>query len=117
MNGFSWKALCDQLSTSRYLQPGDDLSSQRGLVATAAAIAERMSDDARHFPWVPARLVAARARRVEPFSPQGLNGSTHGGQLVTAPVPPPRAPRPGGAAVPLPALRVLALSRGNELDW
>jgi hypothetical protein len=43
MSAFSWKALQTELSTSSYLLPDDDLSSQRGIIATAIAIADRMT--------------------------------------------------------------------------
>jgi hypothetical protein len=43
MSAFSWKALQAELSTSSYLLPDDDITSQRGIIATAMAIADRMT--------------------------------------------------------------------------
>jgi hypothetical protein len=58
MSAFSWKALRDQLAVSSYLMPDDDITSQRGLIATAIAIAERMSnsENTREVTWKPVRL-------------------------------------------------------------
>jgi hypothetical protein len=58
MSAFSWKALRDQLAVSSYLMPDDDITSQRGLIATAIAIADRMtcSPEMREVTWKPVRL-------------------------------------------------------------
>ena len=58
MTAFSWKNLQAELSTSSYLDASDDLSTQRGLIAAAIPIADRMSnsEEMREVTWKPVRL-------------------------------------------------------------
>jgi hypothetical protein len=58
MYAFSWKALQSELSNSPYLMPEDDILSQRGIIATAQAILDRMtnSENLREVTWKPVRL-------------------------------------------------------------
>ena len=58
MTAFSWKNLQAELSASVYLSPEDDILSQRGIIATAMAIADRMtnSEVLREVTWKPVRL-------------------------------------------------------------
>ena len=58
MSAFSWKNLQAELSTSSYLDASDDLSTQRGLIAAAIPIADRMSnsEEMREVTWKPVRL-------------------------------------------------------------
>lgn len=99
-----WKALRAQLAVSDFLEPGDDLTTQRGIIATAIAITERMSftDRMHHVSWQPVRLrspLQAPEKAVE--TPKPAAGGP-GGLLVKA-SPEPRLPQPGGAAVKVPA--------------
>ena len=58
MSAFSWKNLQAELSASVYLSPEDDILSQRGIIATAMAIMDRMtnSEVLREVTWKPVRL-------------------------------------------------------------
>lgn len=95
---FSWKALQRELQASAYLDPADDLSTQRGLVATAMAILDRMSGDLGHVSWQPLRISEKKARMQD-----ALAGETPDGRYAVAkPEPQPSSPRPGGAAVAVP---------------
>lgn len=98
---FSWKKLRDELAMSEYLSPEDDLRSQRGVVAAATAIMERMSNSERmrEVTWQPVRLATA-ATLVIPLpevkpkpKPKGKNGNAR----VTNPTPVPVLPGPAGA--------------------
>jgi hypothetical protein len=100
-NTFSWRALRDQLAQSVYLMPENDLATQRGIVATAMAIAERMSDDTRHVSWMPVRILAKREARAKAYRPSSAPSAMDGGALVKAD-PRPSQPRPGGTAVAVP---------------
>ncbi len=92
-----WKALRDELAASSYLDPADDLTTQRGIVATALAIVERMSDELREVSWRPVRL--QEKAPVKPLTPApALAGGQPGNAPVLA-VPTPRKPTPGGMAV------------------
>lgn len=101
---FSWKALQMQLRASCYICPGDDTTTQRGLIATAAAIIERMSLDVREVTWTPQRVLDQRARTAHVviigFDPghETPAQDCDGGALVLNPVPPPNKPRGGLAA-------------------
>lgn len=100
MTDFSWHALRDQLARSTYLDPSDDLSSQRGLVATAAAIAERMSDSIRDVSWTPVRILERRLPRATPALPVASSppaGPGRGALIEQRPLPSLRPP--GGIAV------------------
>lgn len=107
MNGapFSWRGLQCELQASPYLDLADDLSTQRGLVAAAMAILDRMSGDTGNVSWTPARM---STRRTAALASQALHGPPviDGGQLVKA-APEPSQPRPGGAAVAVPALEII----------
>lgn len=100
-----WRALRDQLAASAFIDPADDLLTQRGLVATAVAITERMAD--RHFPLaerqahLAARIEANKPAPAAPALPVAARAPDDpiGGNAVAKPVPAPRAPRPGGNAV------------------
>lgn len=116
---FSWRNLYGQLVGSTYLQPGDDLSSERGLAETACKIIERMHDDMRLVPWTPERLRAKGAAKapaavqVAPApSPGAQGGNPSGGSRVTAPQPVPRQPNGGGQAV-LPPIQRPGLPPGQ----
>lgn len=104
---FSWKALQAQLAQSEFLRPGDDLGSQRGLIATSAAILERMAianARATHGTWTPERVLYAkmpRQPRSEPAQAVCGAGPT-GGALIVKKPPAPSQPRPGGFAVAIP---------------
>jgi len=114
MTAFTWRALRDQLAASPYLLPGDDISTQRGLVATpevfskGVAILQRMSDDTRHCTWTPERLWSfdKRSGRQTPGKPAHASSPELAtdlpGGVKVAPATSPRVPRPGGMAVAVP---------------
>jgi len=60
MTAFSWKALQAELSASPYLSPEDDILSQRGIIATAMAIMDKMtnSEVLREVTWKPVVPIA-----------------------------------------------------------
>jgi len=101
---FSWRALQAELAASPYLLPDDDLSTQRGIVATAVAITQRMSDDYRHLSWQPARLWARPAPEKPVDAPSAPEAPEGPGGCKVAPAALPRVPRPGGAAVMVPEI-------------
>lgn len=123
MSEFSWKALAATLAQSDYLQPGDDLSTQRGIVATAAAIAERMSycDRMHHVTWKPVRLQeASQAPTVALDASKSSPGP--GGFKIAQPAPTPSLPPSDGAAEALPAPEMLRRLRTPiplepQSDW
>ncbi len=91
-----WKALRDELATSSYLDPSDDLTTQRGIVATSIAILDRMSNELREVSWRPVRLLKPASAPVvlAPYQGSGKPGNAPV-RLVTTP----RKPAPGGIAV------------------
>lgn len=91
---FTWKGLRDELTASAWLDVSDDLTTQRGLIATAEAIVERMSDETRHVSWRPVRLATAS---VKEGRGRDLPGSGDGGAIVEKPSVAPRAPSPAPA--------------------
>src|SRR5215831_16051900 len=104
MTAFTWKALQSELATSPYLLPGDDISTQRGLVATSVAILQRMSDDTRHCTWTPERLWGRRTPEKPAHASSSEPATDLPGGALVSPAASPRAPRPGGfAVVPSPA--------------
>lgn len=111
-----WTELRQQLQASPFLLPTDDLSCQRGIVATSIAVLDRISNSAamREVSWQPTRLVAKADAKLaaaldSPTKPQS-GPSSSPRPNVPSPVPPPRGPRPGGATVrvPIPGLIVPA---------
>lgn len=105
---FNWQALQAQLRASPWLEPTDDTSSQRGLIATAQAIIDRMSNSEhmREVSWQPARLANRLPRPVASLpsgEPPALGSGT---TRVERPLPAPRGPLPGGAAVAVPRERL-----------
>lgn len=106
---FTWKSLQAELSVSPFLEAEDDLNTQRGLIATAAAIVDRMSnsENMRAVTWKPYRLIQKEAATLvldEPPVSEPKPGS--GNALVENPVPLPPLPGPAPAYAPTPA-RVL----------
>jgi hypothetical protein len=113
---FSWRNLQVCLRTSPYVLASDDLTTQRGLVATAAAILERQAISlarATHVSWTPQAVIDRRVARQCPTSPRGVAqdapppAGPSGGSLIEKRPPAPSQPRPGGSAVriPLPEVR------------
>jgi len=105
--GFSWKALQAQLRQSEYLLPTDDVSSQRGIIATSAAILERIAiANARETggTWTPQHVIERRiGRPARPVAPGAVCGAgPAGGALIVKKPPAPSQPRPGGSAVAIP---------------
>lgn len=105
---FNWQALQTQLRASPWLEPTDDTNSQRGLIATAQAIIDRMSnsEQLRHVSWQPARLATRLPKPVAslPAGEPPTLGS--GATRVERPLPAPRGPLPGGIAVAVPRERL-----------
>lgn len=93
----NWKALRDELAASSYLDPADDLTTQRGIVATALAIVERMSDELREVSWKPVRLLEKAASK--PLTLDAGQGADKPGNAPVRAVPPPRKPAPSGMVV------------------
>jgi hypothetical protein len=93
----NWKALRDELAASSYLDPEDDLTTQRGIVATALAIVERMSGELREVSWRPVRLLEKTAAK--PLSLDDRKGADKPGNAPVRSTPMPRKPAPGGIAV------------------
>jgi hypothetical protein len=93
---------------SEFYCASDDISTPETLVATAAAIMDRMAQHVARetgSTWAPAHVIARRARlaRAEPAPPApSTPPATTGGATVTKPTPAPRGPRPGGIAVKVP---------------
>jgi hypothetical protein len=101
----NWKSLRAELAASAWLQPDDDIDTQRGLVATSIAILERMRDGERlrTVSWTPQRILERRTARLPPApghypKPRPGPSNEGGGALVRA-EPKPCLPRPGGEAV------------------
>lgn len=105
---FNWQALQTQLRASPWLEPTDDTNSQRGLIATAQAIINRMSNSERmrEVSWQPARLAKGLPKAVAslPSGEPPTLGS--GATRVERPLPAPRGPLPGGVAVAVPRERL-----------
>src|SRR6516162_1006321 len=97
---FSWKNLQTELSRSPWLMPEDDITTQRGIVAASIAILDRMSNGERlrEVTWTPVR----RLTPPEPPRPAPTEATGEPFAKVPTPTPPPRTPRPGGAAVKIP---------------
>jgi hypothetical protein len=95
-----WKALRAELATSEFFEKGDDLSTQRGIVATAIAILDRMSNSERlrEVSWRPVRLVG----KVAPTVPNLSAPATEKGNDPILVKTTPRKPAPGGIALSLP---------------
>ena len=84
---FSWKALQSELSNSPYLMPDDDIKTQRGLIATASAILERMANsvEMREVSWKPVRL--SKDTVIDPLKPVIVSSKSNGISLVENPKP------------------------------
>ncbi len=93
----NWSALRDELQASSYLDPEDDLTTQRGIVATALAIVERMSIETREVSWRPYRLLEKAAGK--PLALDGSGPTDRPGNAPVRAVPVPHKPQPGGMAV------------------
>lgn len=91
-----------ELAQSEFLTRDDDLSTPEGVIAAAIAIVDRMSSEVRST-WRPVRLLAPLAPAPSKPADAPAPSGGPGGQLVAKPAPAPRAPRPGGAAVRIPA--------------
>lgn len=121
---FSWKALQAELAASAYLEPTDDVSTQRGLVATAIAITERMLRYGCNVPVrpVPLEAVAVDLEALEQaVTPAPSPSSDPPGEAAVQPPPPPKTP-PGapGVAVILPhalAKRAALKALQPEIVW
>lgn len=102
-----WKALRAQLAVSDYLEPGDDLTTQRGIIATATAILDRMSfsDRMHHVTWKPVRLQAPLQAPQKPVDEPKTASGGPGGLLVKT-SPEPRLPPGGGIALRVPVPEV-----------
>jgi hypothetical protein len=95
---------------SEFYCASDDISTPETLVATAAAIMDRMAQHVARetgSTWAPAHVIARRARLaraegVQRAAPPAPPAATTGGAAVTKPTPAPRGPRPGGIAVQVP---------------
>lgn len=83
MSDFNWKNLRTNLAKSAYIQPADDLSTQRGIVAAAIAILDRMSncERMREVTWKPLRLVAKETAAPAP-KPSPKPGDDRGLKIV-----------------------------------
>ena len=107
---FTWKALQAQLAASPHLEATDDLSTQRGLLATSDAILQRMLRHGLNIPVVPVSHTAPPpAERPAPLVRSSVE-RPNAGALPVAPAPAPIAPRPSGAAVRLPRAPALEIS-------
>ncbi len=101
----NWSALRDELAASAYLEPEDDLTTQRGIVATALAIVERMSIETREISWRPYRLLEKAAGK--PLPPAAMPDTDKPGNAPVRAVLTPRKPTPGGiAAQPIDAFAI-----------
>lgn len=100
-----WKALRAQLAVSDFLEPGDDLTTQRGIIATAVAISERMFYSVPGT-WTPSRL-RDKARQA-PALALDASEPTEGpaGGLKVQASPEPRLPPGGGIALRVPVPEV-----------
>jgi len=107
----NWAALRNELQASTYLEPEDDLTTQRGIVATALAIVERMSVETRDVSWRPYRLLQKVTET--PLTLDGSQGADKPGNAPVPVAPTPRKPQPGGMAVDLPRLSRLATTLVN----
>ncbi len=115
-----WRALQAQLAASPWLDASDDLSTQRGIVAASIAVLDRMSngEGLRKVSWTTGRTLAKADAKlawlmdVVPVPP-AASPSGNPSQKVDAPLPPPRKPFPGGAAVAQPEPRVVE----QEAAW
>jgi hypothetical protein len=107
---FSWKKLKTELSNSDYLLPADDLSSQRGIIAAAEAILDRMANGERlrEVSW---DGLASKRRKAVATASNGKGGNgkdgsggakPSGNSLVLNPAPKPVLPGPTGNAVKIP---------------
>jgi hypothetical protein len=105
---FTWKALQAELSNSSYLLPEDDIKT-RGIIATAVAIMERMSNSEkmREVTWKPIKC-DKNVTKI-PSDTVIIHSTLDGNDLVVNPVVPPVVPL-------VPSVRLKSVS-DSGISW